>query len=235
MPRPPTRRDRLLRPAITALLPLGLMLLGAPDLALAKKPVPVWEETDKLPAVQNRLYHNEHELMAGIGVLPVDPFYKGVVFCGGYTWHLSDLWGIEGRFSYLKNLKTFTRDQLEASGVPPTVFAEILYYGEAGAVFKPIYGKLSFMNKTLVYGELYLSLTGVVARLDGGPATDDEPQGKAARLGFGGAPGFGIRGYLSQRLSLRFDFRYLLLYSAGEMHSPLALSLNLAFTTRSDR
>ena len=221
--------------ALGAAAAFGLLALGASGLALAKKTRPEWEESDKLPAVQNRLYRNEHELMAGIGVLPVDAFYKGVVFNGGYTWHVSDLWGIEARFSYLRNLKTSLRDKLEKNfAEPPSKFAEILYYGEAGAVFKPIYGKLSFMNKTLVYGEIYLSLTGVVARMTGGTATDTEPQGKAARMGFGGAPGFGLRGYLTRRLSLRFDFRYLLLYSAGEGHYPLALSLNLAFTTRSD-
>jgi outer membrane beta-barrel protein len=194
-----------------------------------------WEESDKLPAVQNRLYNVEHEFDLGVGVLPIDAFYKGVTFNGGYAWHITDLWAVEGHFYWLKNLNTSLRDKLENNfGIPPSRFAEIMMYGEAGMLFKPLYGKLSFLNKTLVYGDFYFSLSGVVARMNGGKKTETEPMGKGKRLAFGGAPGFGLRGYLSRYISLRFDFRYMILYSQGEGHFPLSLTLSLGFTTRSD-
>lgn len=214
-------------------LPAALLLLAGP--ALAKQKQPEWEESDKLPAVQNRLYRMEHELSLGVGVLPVDAFTKGAAFNGGYAWHINDLWAAEARFTYMRNLKTSLRDKLENNfGEPPSKFPTLLFYGELGAHFKPIYGKLSALNRSLIYGEIYLYLGAVVARMDGGTATDDEPQGKGPRMAFGGAPGFGLRGYLSKYFSLRFDFRYLLLYSAGEGHYPLALNLNICFTPRSD-
>ncbi len=198
---------------------------------------PQWEESDDLPAIQNRKFRLEHELDLGMGILPADAFYKGVSFTGAYLWHISDLWAAEGRFSYLTPMliKTELRDKLEKNfGEPPSKFAEIHMYGEAGVLFKPIYGKLSFLNKTLVYGELYLSLSAAVAKMVGGKATDNEPQGKGTRIAFGGAPGFGMRGFLNRYMSLRFDFRYMMLYSQGEMHYPLALTLSLGITTRSD-
>jgi outer membrane beta-barrel protein len=218
--------------------PWILLALLTDGRALAKKRSPEWEESDKLPAVQNRLYRNEHEFMLGIGVLPVDAFYKGVLLNGGYTWHFSDLWGLEGRFSYSANTKTSLRTRLE-NGFPqqaPTgKFAELSYYGEVGPVFKPIYGKLSFLNKTLVYGEIYLSLTGVVGLMKGGLASDQTAGGfKGEHVCFGAAPGFGIRAFVTPRLSVRFDFRYLLLYSDGDGYFPLALTLNFAYSTRSD-
>lgn len=219
------------RLGLLAVLAIGLL----PIQAAAKPKGPAWEESDKLPAVQNRLYRLEHEFQVGVGVLPVDAFSKGVAFGGGYAWHITDLWAVELRAAYMQNIKTSLRDKLENNfGEPPLKFAEIKLYGELGALFKPIYGKLSFLNKTLVYGEIYLSLAAIVARMEGGTATDDEPQGKGDRMAFGGAPGFGLRGYLNRYMSLRFDFRYMLLYSRGEGHYPLALTLNLAFTTRSD-
>jgi outer membrane beta-barrel protein len=228
--RTPERR-RSLELGLLAFLGIGLF----PILAAGKPRGPAWEESDKLPAVQNRLYRVEHEFQVGIGVLPVDAFYKGVSFGGGYAWHITDLWAVELRAAYMQNVKTSLRDKLENNfGEPPSKFAEIKLYGEIGGLFKPIYGKLSFLNKSLVYGELYLSLSAIVARMEGGTATDDEPQGKGDRMAFGGAPGFGLRGYLNRYLSLRFDFRYMLLYSRGEGHYPLALTLNLAVTTRSD-
>jgi outer membrane beta-barrel protein len=233
-----------MRPRMTGLLlPVALLLL-LPGAALAAKKKSVekkaaeqqdWEESDKLPTVQNRLYRMQHEFNLGVGVLPVDAFAKGVTFSGGYGWHITDLWAVEGHFYYLRNLKTSLRDKLENNfGEPPSKFAEISMYGELGVLFKPIYGKLSLFNRTLVYGDLYLSLAAVVARMNGGKATDDEPQGKGPRMAYGAAPGFGIRGYLSRHFSLRLDFRYMLLYSAGEGHFPLALTLSAAFTPRSD-
>lgn len=222
--------------ALRPLLCLALLLptLWAPP-ALAEEKGEVLEESDKLPAVQNRLYRTEHELDVGVGVLPVDPYVKGVALGGGYAWHFTDIFAAELFGGYLRNLKTSLRDKLENNfGIPPTRFAQIDWYGAVGGLFKPIYGKLSFLNKTLVYGEFYLSLAGIVARMNGGTKTEAEPEGKGGRLAFGGAPGFGIRGYLSQRISVRLDFRWMLLYSRGEGHYPLALTLNFGFTTRSD-
>jgi outer membrane beta-barrel protein len=219
---------------LLAFIAVGSAVLSS-DAAIAKKAAPAWEESDKLPAVQNRQYRMEHEFQLGVGVLPVDAFYKGVVFGGGYAWHITDLWAVELRGAYLRTIKTALRDKLENNfGEPPSKFAEVNIYGELGVLFKPIYGKLSALNRALIYGEIYLSLGAVVARMDGGTPTDDEPQGKGKRLAFGGAPGFGLRGFLSRYVSLRFDLRYMLLYSRGEGHYPLALTLNLAFTTRSD-
>lgn len=193
------------------------------------------EESDKLPAVQNRLYRNEHELDLGIGVLPVDPYIKGVTFGGGYAWHITDIWAAEAFGGYLINIKTSLRDKLENNfGIPTTRFPQLDWFGAVGGLFKPIYGKLSFLNKKLVYGEFYVSLAAIVARMVGGKKTEDEPDGKGPRMAFGGAPGFGLRGYLHERISVRLDFRWMVLYSRGEVHYPLALSLNFGFTTRSD-
>jgi len=226
---------------MTSRLPLAAALLAtlvaSPGAAQADETEDdaKWEESDKLPVVQNRLYRMEHEFNAGVGVLPIDTYYKGVTFGGGYAWHWTDLWAFEAHFSYLQNIKTSLRDKLENNfGIPTTRFAEIKYYGELGGLFKPLYGKLSFLNKTLVYGEFYLSLAAIVARMEGGTKDEENPKGKPERMAFGAAPGFGLRGYITEHISVRFDLRQLLLYSMGEGHYPLVMSLSLGITTRSD-
>lgn len=193
------------------------------------------EETDHLPNVQNRKYRLEHEFSVHAGMLPVDAFYKGYILGGSYGWHLNDLWAIQLQGNYLLNVVTSLREKLENNfGEPPQKFAEIKMYGTAGALFKPFYGKFSFFNDQQVYGELYFSALGVVARMEGGKATEEEPSGKGPRMAFGGAPGFGLRGFLNEYFSVRFDFHTMILFSAGEIHVPIALTLNLAVTTRSD-
>ena len=210
-------------------------LVALPTATLAKGTDPDWEETDKLPAVQNRRYRMEHEFNLGIGVLPVDAFYKGLTASGGYAWHITDLWAVEGRGYYSQNFKTSLRDKLENNfGEPPSKFAQVRWYAELGLLFKPLYGKLAFLNNQQVYGEVFLSAAAVVSRMDGGKATEAEPQGQGPRMAFGGAPGFGFRGWLSERWSLRFDFRSHIVAAAGELYYPITLTLSLALSTRSD-
>lgn len=215
---------------------LGLAwLVAAAAAGPARAATEEMEETDALPTVQNRLFRNQHEFSGSVGILPIDPFYKGMTLGGGYAWHITDLWAVEGTFSYLVTFKTGLRKDLEENfAIPPTLFDELKWYGQAGALFKPLYGKLSLFNKSLVYGELYFSAHAVVAQMEGGRADDENPQGKGQRLAFGGAPGFGIRGYLNEYFSVRFDFRTMILASAGEVHVPLSLSLSVAVTTRTD-
>lgn len=219
---------------------LGVVVLlwaaaGAPSGAQAQQEVEALEESDELPAVQNRLYRLDYEVAATFGVMPIDSYYKGVMVGGGFTWHWTNLWAFEAAGAYSFNIKTSLREKLEKNfGFNETRFAEILWYGMAGAHFKPIYGKLSLLNKTLVYGEVYLSLAGIVARMDGGRVTDEDPNGKPPRFGFGAAPGLGLRGFITRHISARFDFRYFLIYSAGEGHFPLSLTLSFAYNLRSD-
>lgn len=225
------------RRVATLALVVGLLVVGllaAPAIALAGDG-PELSEGGKLPVVQNRQYRLEHEISAGIGVLPIDAFYKGMSFNLGYNWHWTDTLAFGAGFSYLLNFNTSLRDNLEQNfTVSDNRFAELLYFGEVGVLFKPVYGKLALLNKTPVYGELYFSLDAVVGNMQGGEKTLGQPLMTYQHIAFGAAPGFGLRGFINERLSVRFDLRYLLLYSDGEGHFPLSLSLSLSFTTRRD-
>lgn len=203
--------------------------------AAAKKRV-LWEETDKLPAVQNRRYRLQHEFDATVGTLPADPYTKGLTLSAGYGWHLNDLWAIEARGHWVMNFNSALRDKLEGNfGTDADRFDKIKFFGQLGGLFKPLYGKLSFLNDQQVYGEVFLSLHAVVAQMDGGGGSADDPVGRGQRLAFGASPGFGVRGFLSEHWSLRLDINWLVLFAeTGETHLPLLLTLSLAGTTRSD-
>lgn len=194
------------------------------------------EETDDLPAVQNREYRTLHEFHASVGTIPADPYTKGLTLGGGYAWHVNDLWAVEGHYSWVFNFSSSLRDKLEGNfAIPSTRFDKFKMFGKLGTLFKPLYGKLAWLNDSQVYGEFYLSLYAAVAQLEGGERTDDYPQGKPERLAFGGSPGFGIRGYINRYLSARLDVSWLLLVAeTGEFHWPLFLNLSFGLTTRSD-
>ena len=230
----------------------GMSLLGATSSALAAKPTDRdrdvsaerqdLEETDRLPAVQNRKYELHHEFAVGASHLPIDPYTKAMAVRGGYTWHLNTNWGIEGHFSWLFNYKSALRDKLEGNfAEPESKFRHMKFFGQLGALFKPIYGKLAFLNSDQAYGEFFLSSYAVFGQLSGGEKTEAEPAGRGERWAAGFAPGFGLRAFLTRHLSLRFDLNWLVLFTGGflskgdspfEVVAPLTLSLNLAVTTR---
>ena len=91
-----------------------------------------------------------------------------------------------------------SRAELAEPGLAPGDPPEIEFFGNSNLVFKPFYGKLAYLNRSLVYGEFYLTA---------GPAaswynTDRD------RLALGADVGFGFRVHMSRYWSARFDVRY---------------------------
>lgn len=203
-----------------------------------------WEESDKLPVVQNRKYRVEHELELGAEHHPIDPYTKAVALGGGYTWHLTDIWGISARFNYLFNYKAALREKLEGNFAQPnSKFRRLNYYAQLGVDFKPLYGKLAFLNNKQVYGDFYFTARGVFAQMTGGETTETERSGRGDRYGVGVAPGFGLRAYINRYMSVRFDLSWMILVTGSflstgdsplEVVAPLTLGVHLSFTTRSD-
>lgn len=156
-----------------------------------------FEEGGKLFAVQNRKYVMGHEFLIGLGTIPLDAFYKGISGTFAYTYHFSDLWAWEiASGTYSLNVDTNLRDELEQNfGVRPTRFPELQFIVGSNIVFKPLYGKLAFLNDTLVYTELYLTLGPAVANYENG--------GVHIGLNVGG----GARLYLTKNFSVRFEIR----------------------------
>jgi len=184
------------RPTSFALL-LGLTLGVALHLAPASARADDLDEGGALYAVQNRKYTASHEFSIGGGSLPMDAFYKGYTVSGAYTLHFNDLWAwelVNGAYSF--NVDTDLRRELESNwSVVPTEFPSIQWFGNSNVVFKPLYGKLAWLNGSLLYGELFFT---------GGPALSSYEN---AGTFVGANLGLGLRFYLSESFSIRLDAR----------------------------
>ncbi len=136
-----------------AILVLSLM---APLVAFAQ--AEELENPGTVSAVQERAYRMQHELNLSVGILPLDAFYKGLYAQVGYAFHFSDsfAWQV-GRGAYVYSARTGLRDQLERDfNVLPTNFEEVQFFVGSDLMWKPLYGKLSVLNKYVVHGEVYL-------------------------------------------------------------------------------
>ena len=127
-------------------------------------PVVAWGQAELLEpptssvyALQDRAYRLQNEFTVLVGVLPSDPYTKGIYAQGGYAFHFNDYFGIQARGAYSIPLSSKLREQLERDfTVLPTLFPHVLFFVGGDLIFRPLYGKLSFLNRFVIHGEIHL-------------------------------------------------------------------------------
>lgn len=162
-----------------------------------------------------------HELHVALGTLPMDAFGKGLTIQGSYTYHFNQLiaWEIvSGAYSFNigTGLDDNLRDRFEAQAEEE---GEIIAIIDSNFVFKPLYGKIAWLNDTLVAAEMFF-----VA----GPAlsffSDDSSP-------FGGNAGLGLRFFVGRHFSVRLDIRdYLFVPNFRDVRNHLYLALGIGLT-----
>jgi outer membrane beta-barrel protein len=171
-------------------------------------------------SIQRRPYRLGHEFQLGVGVLPLDAFYVGLVASASYTYHFSDFWAWEiagGGYSF--EFDTGLRDELfEKHRVVPDEGGgdRIQAWVSTSAVAKPLFGKLSVFNLDIVYAETFLTV-GV------GPHLIGEYWRPAVNLGVG------MRFWSSSALSWRIDIRDYLIFTDWVPENSLFLMISASF------
>jgi len=175
-----------------------LLIVSAVCPAFALAQAPELENPGTVSAVQERQYRMQHELTLGVGVLPLDAFYKGFIGQVGYTAHFSDHFGwTVGRGAYSYNVETGLRSQLERDfNVLPTKFDEVQWMVGSDVVWTPFYGKTSFLNKSVSHFEVMLTLGASVLKV----TNVSIPFQPAVNVGIG------ARLFSSKHVSYRLDF-----------------------------
>ena len=186
----------------------ALMLWLLPLTAAAKKDD---EQGLSTLAVQNRIHSMRHEVGAAIGTLPIDAFTKGLTFTGAYTIHFNDLiaWEV-GQFTYSYHIDTNLKEELKEHSVETTDFEVVNFFVTTNLIVKPFYGKLAFLNRALIYGEIFFAVGAGWGRLT---LTD------RAVADFGA----GIRLYAGKYVSFRVDVRDYMFIAGGDVQSELWL------------
>jgi outer membrane beta-barrel protein len=184
-----------------------VVVLFLPSLALAQAEAP--GSSKGVYAIQEREYSLDHEFTLGVGVLPLDPYYKGYAVQVGYTFHFSDsfAWQI-GRFTYTCavsqvcfDVDTSLKQQLltqygQAASDPH--FAEVEWMAGSDLMWSPIYGKWTLLNRTVVHFEGF----GVI----GLSLVDLSNQGSGnLPIKPGLNVGLGMRVFYSKKVSFRID------------------------------
>ena len=194
-------------------------------------------EGGKVYAVQKKDYKMKNELYAAVGVLPMDAFYKGITFGGGYTHHFSHHFAWEVfQFLYSNNVDTGLKKDLQnIFAVEPSAFREVKLLANSNIVFVPLYGKMSWLNRKVVQMQLYLT---------GGPGVaqyrDYVRQGAAGyaeenKYYFSANFGIGLRFFLSKHFSARLDLRDYMNFVEGDIDNAAYFALGLSWNFRMPR
>lgn len=153
--------------------------------------------------IQNRKFKLGAELTLEAATLPLDPFYKGLAGTARITYHFNDFHAWElagGTFAY--NLDSSLAKQLfDNFGVQRAQLPGLQAMVESDYVMKPFYGKFALANRTLLYQEVYLVVGGTLTYW-----TD-------ASFRYGPNYGGGIRFFLADWFSVRFDLRHAVVFS----------------------
>ncbi len=190
---------------------------------------------EQVEVIQRRKFELSQELSLSAGVLPVDPYYKGITATAAYTAHFSQSWAWEvAHLTYSFNVDTHLKEQLlevaAGRGNQAPQLAEIEWVAGTRLLLKPLYGKEALFNTEVVHLEAYLGLGPVLVKRS---APLDS-------IGFGGDFGAGLRLWLSPRWSMRLDLGELLFVEeerAGgiklrqALHMQLGMSLALGGDT----
>jgi outer membrane beta-barrel protein len=203
---------------------LLLVCLG-PALAMAQEEL---ESPGTVLAVQDRTYRMSSELVLGVGVAPLDAFYKGLTAQVAYVYHFSDAfaWQVgRGLISY--NVKTGLRNQLETQfGVSPTAFPQLNWIVGSDLMWTPIYGKITWLNSSVGHFEVFGLLGGSVVNeriaADVASGTGNTVFRPAAHLGLG------ARLFTSKSISFRLDFSNDFVIFKGLESNILLVQLSLA-------
>ena len=181
----------------------------------------------KVEAVQNREFRLDHELSLGVGVLPLDAFYKGLTVQVGYTFHFSDsfAWQV-GRALYSYDVKTGLEDQLERDfRVQPTTLQEVQWMVGSDLVWSPIYGKASFDNDSVHHFGAWLLVGGSVIKFRSTGSDGGTLQAFKPAVNFG----LGVRLFQSRRVSYRLDLTDNVVISKQSIFNVPSLQLSVAF------
>jgi len=168
-------------------------------------------------SIQSRKYTLKNEVALGGVWYPQHAFYKAVGIDVSYAHHINDLvaWEVL-RATITARWDTHLRELLyDDWGAEPEDFEEVQYVFTSHLQIKPLYGKFSVANRSLVRAELFV-------QLGGGLAFTTWRKLALANIGVG------VRFYLHPNWSTRLEVEEQLFFQDGTARDNVVLHLGVA-------
>jgi len=193
-----------------------------------------WGRTRAVQVVVDRRYPkaSRFELDVFFGVLPNDAFTLYLTPGLRMAWHFNEQWALELGGAYSLGVDTTLRKQLEQDDalIQARTRDQVIARFGLAVVWSPIYGKFAWVNKKVAHFDMYFLFDA-----GGVYAAGEEALGLDGGVWPEVGLGLGIRFFLSNVVSMRFEFRQRLALREGlgedaiRLAYPSEISLGLAF------
>jgi len=189
---------------------------------------PGWcEDEENVQAIQNRIFHRSHELDLSLGYIADDDFFHPYPIGLGYTYHFSETiaWEV-ARVEYLFNTDKDLKTKLENEfNVTPERFPEQKYSAYSHFIYKPLYGKHAFLNRSVINNEIYFLVGGGMVNYEWQHSTGETETENVFSLSFGA----GLKYFLSERFCLNFEIRDLVNFREDNTENNLYFGVALGY------
>ena len=189
-------------------------------------------EEAKIYAVQNRIFHRNHEIDFDLGYIANEDFFHPFPIGFGYTYSFSDniSWEVARAQYIISQDKDLKSDLEEVFGVTPSEFAEPTYMIHSHLMFKPFYGKNAVMNKGVINHETYFFIGGGLVNYewqypDENPLNADPPTESVLSASFG----VGSKYFINQKFCLNFEIRDIMNFWDSGMENRIYVGVGLGF------
>lgn len=182
---------------------------------------------EKVHAIQNRIFHRNHELDLSLGYIADDDFFHPYPIGLGYTFHFSETvaWEI-ARVEYLFNQDKDLKSTLENDfNVTPERFPEQQYSAYSHFIYKPLYGKHAFLNRGVINNEIYFLAGAGMVGYEWQHSTGETETENVLSLSFGA----GLKYFLSERFCLNFEIRDLVNFRDDNTENNLYFGIALGY------
>ncbi len=184
-------------------------------------------DEQKVYAIQERIFHRNHELDLSVGYIADDDFFHVYPIALGYTFHFNEriAWEV-ARLQYNvnqdKDLKSTLEDEFN---VTPERFPEQKYSYHTHFVYKPLYGKHAWLNRSIINNEIYFFAGAGMVHYEWNRSFGESDQEDALSLSFGA----GLKYFLNPKFCLNFEIRDLVNFREDDTENNLFFGVGLGY------
>lgn len=178
-------------------------------------------------AIQNRVFHRNHEIDLSFGYIPNDDFYHVFPVGIGYIYNFSNYlsWEVAKGEYLLTQEKDLKKDLENEFGVTPSAFVEPQYMISSNLLIKPFYGKKAFFNRGIINQESYILLGGGLISSER-QFSYGEPESETA---YSVNVGIGTKYFLGKNLCINLELRDMIQIKDSNTENRIYLGIGLGF------
>lgn len=182
---------------------------------------------ESVSAIQDRIFQRDHEIGLKVSYLTNNDFYHVYPIGLSYTYHFNDYlaWEVVRGEIMVNQEKDLKKDLEKDFGVTPSTFSEPKYMLHSHLLIKPLYGKSSVWNRSVVNHDTYFFVGGGVVNYERQHSWGEAETETAPSFSFG----FGTRYFLSENFNLNFEIRDLVNFKDEKTENYLTFTLGLSF------